>query len=124
MADAFWNQLGEGEWKADSAGSKPAGYVHPLAIEVMQEVGIDLSNAESKHLDQFLNEQIDLVITVCDNANEACPTFPNAAEKLHWPFEDPADATGSHEEKLVVFRRIRDEIRAKIGEFLGKIEGR
>ena len=82
MADAFWNQLGEGEWKADSAGSKPAGYVHPLAIEVMQEVGIDLSNAESKHLDQFLNEQIDLVITVCDNANEACPTFPNAAERF------------------------------------------
>ncbi|NND99828.1 MAG: arsenate reductase ArsC [Pirellulaceae bacterium] len=118
MAQWLWNSFGKGDWQADSAGSKPSGYVHPLAIEVMKELGEDLSQARSKHLDEFLNEPIDLVVTVCDNAEQACPTFPNAQQTLHWPFEDPADAEGTDEEKKVVFRRIRDEIKETIQSYL------
>jgi arsenate reductase len=118
MAETIWNQLGEGEWKADSAGSKPAGYVHPLAIEAMKELEADLSTATSKHVDLFNDQPIDLVVTVCDNAKEACPAFPGANETLHWPFDDPADATGSDEEKMQCFRRVRDEIRQRITEYL------
>ena len=118
MAEGFWNQLGEGTWLASSAGSNPAGYVHPLAIQVMQELGIDLSSNESKHLDHFLEEKIDLVVTVCDNAQEACPVFPGAVDVQHWPFEDPAHATGTEEEKLAEFRKIRDQIQQKIKTYL------
>ena len=118
MAEWLWNSAGSGQWHADSAGSKPAGYVHPLAVVAMSELDEDLSNARSKHLDEFVDQSIDLVVTVCDNAAEACPTIPGAKEVLHWPFEDPADATGTDEEKLVVFRRIRDEIKAKIDGYL------
>jgi arsenate reductase len=94
-----------------SAGSNPAGYVHPLAIQVMKEIGIDISNHRSKHLKEFLNTQIETVITVCDNANENCPFFPGQVNRHHWSFEDPAKATGSEEEKLAVFRRVRDQIK-------------
>lgn len=94
-----------------SAGSKPAGYVHPLAIEVMKEIGIDISHHRSKHLDEFLNQDVETVITVCGNAEQACPIFPGQVNRHHWPFDDPAHATGTDEEKLAVFRRVRDEIR-------------
>ena len=94
-----------------SAGSKPSGYVHPLAIEVMKEIGIDISQHHSKHLDQFLNERVETVITVCGNADQACPMFPGQVNRHHWGFDDPAHAAGSDEEKLIVFRRVRDEIR-------------
>jgi len=94
-----------------SAGSNPAGYVHPLAIQVMKEIGIDISNHRSKHLKEFLNTQIETVITVCDNANENCPFFPGQVNRHHWSFEDPAKATGSEAEKLAVFRRVRDQIK-------------
>ena len=94
-----------------SAGSKPAGYVHPLAIQVMQEIGIDISSHRSKHLDEFLHQPVDTVITVCGNADQACPTFPGQVNRYHWPFDDPAHVEGSQEEKLAVFRRVRDEIR-------------
>ncbi len=94
-----------------SAGSKPAGYVHPLAIRVMQEIGIDLSAHRSKHLDEFLKQDIETVITVCGNADQACPLFPGQVNRHHWGFDDPAHATGSEAEKLAVFRRVRDEIR-------------
>jgi arsenate reductase len=94
-----------------SAGSKPAGYVHPLAIQVMKEIGIDISQHHSKHLDQFLNQQVETVITVCGNADQACPMFPGQVNRHHWGFDDPAHAAGSDEEKLIVFRRVRDEIR-------------
>ena len=94
-----------------SAGSKPAGYVHPLAIKAMAEVGIDISQHTSKPLSQFLDQQVETVITVCGNADQACPIFPRQVHRHHWGFEDPAHAAGSEEEKLAVFRRVRDEIR-------------
>jgi arsenate reductase len=94
-----------------SAGSKPAGYVHPKAIEVMREIGIDISGHASKHLDVFLSREVETVITVCGNADQACPMFPGQVNRHHWGFDDPAHATGSDEEQLAVFRRVRDEIR-------------
>ena len=94
-----------------SAGSKPAGYVHPLAIRVMQEIGIDLSAHHSKHLDEFLDRPVETVITVCGNADQVCPMFPGQVNRYHWGFDDPAHATGTEDEQLAVFRRVRDEIR-------------
>lgn len=94
-----------------SAGSKPAGFVHPLAIKVMEEIGIDISAHQSKHMNQFLDQKIETVITVCGNADQACPTFPGQLNRHHWGFDDPAHATGNEEEQLIVFRRVRDEIR-------------
>jgi arsenate reductase len=94
-----------------SAGSNPAGYVHPLAIEVMQELGIDLQGHRSKHLNEFIDRPVETVITVCGNADQACPRFPGQVNRHHWGFHDPAHATGTREEQLAVFRRVRDEIR-------------
>lgn len=94
-----------------SAGSKPAGHVHPLAIRVMQEIGIDISTHTSKHLSEFLDDRVDIVITVCGNADQACPMFPGQVKRYHWGFDDPAHAQGTEEEILAEFRRIRDEIR-------------
>ena len=94
-----------------SAGSKPAGYVHPLAIEAMREVGIDISTHHSKHMDEFLAREVETVITVCGNADQACPMFPGQLNRHHWGFDDPAHATGTAEEQLLVFRRVRDEIK-------------
>lgn len=94
-----------------SAGSKPAGFVHPLAIKVMAEIGIDISKHHSKHLNEFLEQHVDTVITVCGNADQACPIFPGQLNRHHWPFFDPAKATGSEGEILNCFRRVRDEMR-------------
>lgn len=94
-----------------SAGSKPAGQVHPLAIRVMEEIGVDISGHISKHMDEFLSRPVETVITVCGNADQACPIFPGQVNRHHWPFDDPAHATGTTEEQLAVFRRVRDEIR-------------
>jgi arsenate reductase len=93
-----------------SAGSKPTGYVHPLAIRVMAEIGLDISAHESKHLGEFLHAEVETVITVCGHADQACPVFPGQVNRHHWGFDDPAHATGSEEEQLAVFRRVRDEI--------------
>ncbi|MCW1887526.1 arsenate reductase ArsC [Luteolibacter flavescens] len=94
-----------------SAGSKPAGYVHPLAVKAMAEIGIDLASHRSKHLDEFLSRDIHTVITVCGNADQACPIFPGQMQRHHWNFDDPAHATGTEDEQMAVFRRVRDEIR-------------
>lgn len=94
-----------------SAGSKPAGYVHPLAVKAMQEIGIDISAHRSKHLSEFLDQPVETVITVCGNADQACPMFPGQVNRYHWGFDDPAHATGTEDEQLAVFRRVRDEIR-------------
>lgn len=94
-----------------SAGAKPSGYVHPKAIEVMAEIGIDVSGHESKHLERFLDAGIDTVITVCGNANDACPIFPGNVNRYHWGFEDPPHAQREGEELIDAFRRIRDEIK-------------
>ncbi len=93
-----------------SAGSNPTGHVHPMAIAVMSEIGIDLSAHTSKHMVEFLDRDIETVITVCGNADQACPVFPGQVHRLHWPFDDPAKATGSEEQILGEFRRVRDEI--------------
>ena len=111
LAEGFLRSAAGDLLNLQSAGSKPAGYVHPLAIQVMQEVGIDISSHRSKPLTDFLEQNIDTVITVCGNADQACPIFPGQMRRYHWPFEDPAHATGTEVEKLEVFRRVRDEIR-------------
>jgi len=94
-----------------SAGSKPAGYVHPKAIQVMREIGIDVSVHTSKHMKEFMSTPITTVITVCGNADQACPIFPGQVNRHHWRFDDPAHATGTDEQVLAEFRRVRDEIK-------------
>jgi len=94
-----------------SAGSNPAGYVHPLAIRVMKEIGIDISGHRSKHVSEFFEQRIETVITVCGNADQACPMFSGQVNRYHWGFEDPAKAEGTEDEKLAAFRRVRDEIK-------------
>ena len=111
MAEGLVNHLQAGAWVARSAGTKPAERVHPLAVRAMAEVGIDIGAAVPQKVDAVLNERWDLVVTVCDSAQETCPVFPRAVPKLHLPFVDPALATGSEEERMTVFRRVRDEIR-------------
>ncbi|MGQ9606584.1 MAG: arsenate reductase ArsC [Thermogutta sp.] len=118
MAEALWNDLAGGTWQAVSAGSRPAGYVHPLAVQVLSELGLDLSRNRSKHVDEFRDRPFDLVVTVCDNARESCPTFPGASRIEHWPFPDPAEAEGTQEQRLAVFRAVRDAIRDRIRAFL------
>lgn len=98
------------DFRVASAGSKPSGYVHPLAIKAMAEIGIDISSHHSKHMDAFLADEVSTVITVCGNADQVCPIFPGQVHRHHWGFDDPAHATGSEEEQLAVFRRVRDEI--------------
>ena len=108
-----------------SAGSKPAGYVHPLAIEAMREIGIDISSHRSKHLSEFLDQPVETVITVCGNADQVCPMFPGQVNRHHWGFDDPAHATGTPEEQLTVFRRVRDEIRRVFEAYAaGRVDGR
>ena len=111
LAEGILRAASKGRFRVASAGSKPAGYVHPLAIQVMKEMGIDISSHHSKHLNEFLNQPVETVITVCGNADQACPTFPGQVNRYHWGFDDPAHASGTDEEKLAVFRRVRDEIR-------------
>lgn len=94
-----------------SAGTKPAGFVHPLAVKVLAEIQIDATAHRSKSLDEFLEQSVETVITVCGRAEQACPTFPGQVRRFHWPFDDPAHAEGTEEDKLSVFRRVRDEIR-------------
>jgi len=97
--------------KVQSAGSNPAGYVHPLAIKALAEIGIDISAHHSKHMNEFLTQDVETVITVCGNADQACPMFPGQVNRYHWGFDDPAHATGSEDEQMEMFRRVRDEIR-------------
>ena len=118
MAQASWQRLGQDAWTAESAGSKPAGYVHPLALQAIEEIGLDASSLRSKSVDEFLGQKFDLAVTVCDHAREACPVLPGVETTLHWPFDDPATATGSEEEKMNCFRRVRDQIRERIKAYL------
>jgi arsenate reductase len=114
MAAAWVNHLLADRWEAHSAGTSPAERVHPLAVRVMAEVSIDLSGRIPQHVDRFVREPWDLVVTVCDSAKETCPHFPGRFEKRHVSFFDPALAEGSEEERLAVFRRVRDEIRERL----------
>ena len=111
LAEGILRQaLGEG-WEVASAGSNPAGFVHPLAIRALEEIGIDISGHRSKHLDEFLTRQVETVITVCGRADAACPAFPGNVNRHHWSFDDPAHAPGTEEDRMQFFRRVRDEIR-------------
>jgi arsenate reductase (thioredoxin) len=111
MAEGVLRQAAGDLIEVQSAGSRPAGYVHPKAIEVMKEIGLDLSDHHSKHMNEFLGREIETVITVCGNADQACPIFPGQVNRHHWDFDDPAHASGTEEDKIAEFRRVRDEIR-------------
>ena len=113
MAEGLLRHLGGERFRAFSAGTE-ATQVRPLAIEAMAELGIDVSGQASKTLDRYLGEPFDAVITVCDQAAEACPVFPSAKRRLHWSFPDPSKASGTKEAQLAVYRRVRDEIRQRI----------
>ena len=114
MAEGLVNHYLGDEWQAYSAGTKPAGYVHPLAVQVMAELGIDTSRQRSKSTDEFRDKELDSVVTVCDDAAENCPVWLGNGRKVHIGFEDPARAVGSDEERLAVFRRVRDEMRREL----------
>ena len=118
MAEVLWRDIGGDAWQVYSAGSDPAGYVHPQAIEALQEVGLPTEGLSSKSMNQFCLSQIDLVVTVCDNAKDSCPAMVGDVEQLHWPFEDPAHFEGSHAEKLKKFGEVRDLIKTRITEYL------
>lgn len=111
LAEGILRSAADDSLNVQSGGSKPAGYVHPLAIQVMKEIGIDISAHQSKHMNDFLRQRVETVITVCGNADQACPVFPGQVNRHHWGFFDPAHATGTEEEKLAVFRKVRDEIK-------------
>ena len=114
MAEGWVNHLAGGRWRAHSAGTRPAAVVHPLAVRVMAEVGVDIVGGRSEHVDRYLEEPWDLVVTVCDSAKETCPIFPRPAEVIHVSFPDPAAAEGSEDERIAVFRAVRDDIRARL----------
>ena len=117
MAEGFLRSF-DASLEVHSAGTHPAARVHPHAVRVMQEMGIDLSTQRPKSVDLFRHEPFDYVITVCDSAKESCPVFTGKVRhRLHMGFEDPADATGTEEQVLSTFRRIRDEIRDRFREF-------
>ena len=111
IAEAILRAAAKDILEVHSAGSNPAGYVHPKAVAVMKEIGIDISNHSSKHMNDFLKRDVHTVITVCGNADQACPSFPGQLKRYHWGFDDPAKAEGSDEEVLDVYRRVRDEIK-------------
>ena len=114
MAEGLVNHLLAGRWVARSAGTRPADRVHPLAVKAMAEVGLDISGGVPELVDRYLDEEWNLVVTVCDSARESCPTFPRPVEQIHLPFDDPAEAEGSESERMAVFRRVRDEIRDRL----------
>jgi len=113
MAEGLLRSLAGDSFEAFSAGTE-ATRIQPLAIKAMSELGIDISGQQSKTLNGYLKEPFDMVITVCDNAAEACPVFPGAVERRHWSFQDPSQAIGNEIERLAVYRCVRDEIRVRI----------
>jgi arsenate reductase (thioredoxin) len=118
MAEGLLRQLGGSAYEVHSAGSKPNGWVSPLAMEAMRKIGIDISGHRSKSVSEFEGQKFGTVITVCDSAAQECPVFPGAPERIHWSIWDPGNATGSHEEKLAAFCSVRDELAAFLLEFL------
>ncbi len=118
MAEGMINYYLGDDWLAFSAGTEPAGYVHPLAIASMAELGIDISDNKSKSTEQFRHSSLDWVVTVCDDAAENCPIWLGQANTVHIGFPDPARATGTDDEKMTVFRQVRDDIRKQVLGFL------
>ncbi len=123
MAEGLLRHFGNNKFEAFSAGVNPS-FVHPLAIKVMKEIGIDISDHRSKSVTEFLGQSFDYVITVCDKAKESCPNFLGQVRKIHWSFQDPAEANGSEEERLKVFEKVRDEIKEHILSFIKELETR
>ena len=117
LAEGLLRELGRGEIEAESAGTNPT-WINPIATRVMAEIGIDISGQRSKPVEEMMGKRFDYVITVCDRAREACPVFPGIANQLHWSFDDPAEAAGTEDERLTVFRRVRDQIAAQITGFI------
>jgi arsenate reductase len=117
MAEALLGRYGGGDFEAMSAGTEPKA-VNPLTIRALAEIGIDWSGARAKSVNEFLDERFDHVITVCDTARQACPVFPGEHASHHWSFEDPAAASGTEDERLVVFRRILGQISARLKTFV------
>ncbi len=117
MAEGWLRHLAGEAFVAASAGTKPGG-LNDTAVQVMSERGVNISHHRSKSVDEFVQQPFDCVITVCDNAKESCPVFSGGGRRLHWTFDDPAGAQGTSEERLTVFRRVRDEIEQRIREFL------
>jgi len=118
MAESLVNHFLGDTWQAHSAGTQPAGYVHPLATQAMLELGINISNHYSKSVDDYRDTDFDLVVTVCDDAAENCPVWLGPGRAVHIGFPDPARATGNHVEQLDTFRQVRDEIRERVLEYL------
>jgi len=116
MAEGLLRHMGGGRFEVESAGTHP-GRVRPEAVEAMREVGVDISGHRSKSVDEFAGREFDHVITVCDHAREHCPVFPARTERVHWSFDDPAAAEGDEAARLAVFRRVRDEIEARLREW-------
>ncbi|MHB1346672.1 MAG: arsenate reductase ArsC [Candidatus Humimicrobiaceae bacterium] len=116
MAEGFLKNYRK-DWNVESAGISPQG-LNPLAVKVMDEINIDISGQKSKNVEKFLKIPFDYVITVCDNAKESCPVFPGKTKLVHWNLMDPANAKGTQEEKLIVFRKVRDEIKEKVFDFM------
>lgn len=124
LAEGILREALDERFEVASAGSKPAGYVHPLAIAAMKEAGFDISHHTSKHLSEFLGRKVETVITVCGNADQACPIFPGQVNRHHWPFPDPAYATGTEAEQLEVFRKVRDDIARTFRAYAdGRLDG-
>lgn len=117
MAEGLLRHDGGGRFEVESAGTHPTS-VRPEAVEAMREIGVDISAHRSKSVDEFEGREFDCVITVCDNAKENCPVFPAKTERVHWSFDDPAAAVGGDGERLAVFRRVRDEIRGRLREWI------
>ena len=117
MAEGFLRSMAGDRFEVASAGTE-ATRVHPLAVRAMTEVGIDLSRHTSKVVDEFVEQPWAYVITVCDAANEACPVFPKKSSRLHWSFEDPSQATGTDDQRLNMFRRVRDQIKRRITDWI------
>lgn len=116
MAEGMLRYIARDKFEVESAGTI-ASFVRPQAIAAMAEIGIDIAGHRSKCLEEFLESEFDFVITVCDNAKQTCPMFPGNAKRIHWSFDDPAEATGSDDEQMALFRRVRDEIKVALEEF-------
>jgi arsenate reductase len=116
MAEALLRHHGGDTFEVHSAGTDPRG-VNPLTLRVLAEAGIDASSARSKSVNEYLGQTFDYVVTVCDQARQVCPVFPGVHESLHWGYEDPAEATGSEDERLAVFRRVFIQIGERVRQF-------
>jgi len=120
MAEGLLRQLDGGRFEVFSAGTRPSG-LRAEAVEAMREVGVDISLQRSKSVDEFSGQEFDYVITVCDNAREECPVFPGGTRRVHWSFDDPAAVGGDWPKRLAAFRRVRDEIAARLGEWANEV---